>query len=180
MAAGVSLNPRIIDCQTQGGKNVATFGYAGNPWRIRHRGAVCRRPRPCRAAKVANAGEWHPLPTRLRGAQCADVLCCDSPKLSEAKGSGENTSLFRERDLTGIARCVILLTMQKGRARSRRTMTELLREALAEAPSLRAIERATGVKRQSMMKFVRREQSLRLDKADALAAYFGIQVKKGR
>ena len=60
-------------------------------------------------------------------------------------------------------------------------MTQLLREALAEAESLRAVERATGVKRQSMMKFLRREQSLRLDKADVLAAYFGIEVKrKGR
>ena len=61
---------------------------------------------------------------------------------------------------------------------SRPTMTELLRQALAESESLRAVERATGVKRQSMMKFLRREQSLRLDKADILAAYFGIDVKR--
>ena len=55
------------------------------------------------------------------------------------------------------------------------TMTELLRKALAEAESLRAVERATGVKRQSMMKFLRGEQSLRLDKADRLAEHFGIE-----
>ena len=54
------------------------------------------------------------------------------------------------------------------------TMTELLRKALTEAESLRAVERATGVKRQSMMKFLRGEQSLRLDKADCLAEHFGI------
>jgi len=60
-------------------------------------------------------------------------------------------------------------------------MTELLREALKRADSFRAVERATGVKRQSLMKFARREQSLRLDKADILAEYFGIEMKwKGR
>lgn len=57
-------------------------------------------------------------------------------------------------------------------------MTDLLREALAKAESLRAVERATGVKRQSMMKFVRGEQSLRLDKADSLAEYFGIECRR--
>ena len=60
-------------------------------------------------------------------------------------------------------------------------MTKLLRQALSNAESLRAVERATGVKRQSMMKFLRGDQSLRLDKADLLAAYFGIEVqRKGR
>lgn len=57
-------------------------------------------------------------------------------------------------------------------------MTELLRSALAEAPSLREVERETGVKRQSMMKFLRGEQSLRLDIADQLAAHFGIAVRR--
>ncbi len=58
-------------------------------------------------------------------------------------------------------------------------MTELLREALAEAESLRAVERATGVKRQSLMKFIRGEQTLRLDAADKLAEHFGITCFKG-
>jgi plasmid maintenance system antidote protein VapI len=57
-------------------------------------------------------------------------------------------------------------------------MTELLRKALSEAESLRAVERATGVKRQSMMKFLGGEQSIRLDLADRLANYFGIQATK--
>ena len=62
------------------------------------------------------------------------------------------------------------------------TMTEQLRRALAERKeSLRAIDRATGVKYPAMIRFLRGEQSLRLDKADALAAYFGIEVRrKGR
>lgn len=55
------------------------------------------------------------------------------------------------------------------------TMTDLLRECLSEAESLNAIEKATGVKRQSMMKFLRGEQSLRLDMADKLARHFGIE-----
>jgi plasmid maintenance system antidote protein VapI len=60
------------------------------------------------------------------------------------------------------------------------TMTDQLREALAEAESLRAIERATGVKRQSMMKFLRGEQSLRLDKADKLAKHFGVESRRAK
>ena len=61
--------------------------------------------------------------------------------------------------------------------KKRETMTDLLRQALVKADSFRGVERATGVKRQSLMKFARGEQSLRLDKADALAAYFGIRCR---
>lgn len=57
-------------------------------------------------------------------------------------------------------------------------MTELLRQALSECESLREVERQTGVKRQSMMKFLRCEQSLRLDMADKLADYFQIKVRR--
>ena len=57
-------------------------------------------------------------------------------------------------------------------------MTKLLRQAIQESGmSFKAIERATGVVRQSLMKFVRGEQSLRLDKADDLAHYFGIECR---
>ena len=65
-------------------------------------------------------------------------------------------------------------------------MTELLRKAIADSASIRAISFATGVTRQSLMKFVRGEQSLRLDLADRLAEHFEIEVrpagkaKKGR
>ena len=60
------------------------------------------------------------------------------------------------------------------------TMTELLREALAECDSLRAVERATGVKNPSLSHFVRGEQSLRLDLADKLAEHFGIESRRTR
>lgn len=59
-------------------------------------------------------------------------------------------------------------------------MTELLRQSLDGCESLSAVERATGVKRQSMMKFLRGEQSLRLDLADRLAFHFGIECKQTR
>ena len=59
-------------------------------------------------------------------------------------------------------------------------MTDLLRQAVAESESFRAIETATGVKRQSHMKFARGEQSLRLDLADRLAAHFGIECRRTR
>jgi hypothetical protein len=55
------------------------------------------------------------------------------------------------------------------------TMTELLRAALLTAPSLNAIEKATGVKRQTLALFMRGEQtSIHLASADALAEHFGI------
>jgi plasmid maintenance system antidote protein VapI len=55
------------------------------------------------------------------------------------------------------------------------TMSELLRAALGESgESLNAIERATGIKRQSLATFLRGESTLRLDAADKLAAHFGI------
>lgn len=58
------------------------------------------------------------------------------------------------------------------------TLTELLRRALSKAESLREVERQTGVKRQSMMKFLRSEQSIRLDLADRLASHFKIQQRE--
>lgn len=57
-------------------------------------------------------------------------------------------------------------------------MTELLRRCLEEAESLSAVERATGLKRQALAKFMRGEQSLRLDLADKLAAHFGVESKE--
>ena len=53
-------------------------------------------------------------------------------------------------------------------------MTELLRRALRDCESLNAVERATGVKRQTLAKFMRGEQSIRLESADLLAYHFGI------
>ena len=54
-------------------------------------------------------------------------------------------------------------------------MTELLRQALIEANNKYAVAKATGVQKASLIRFLRGDQSLRLDMADRLAAYFGIE-----
>ncbi len=57
-------------------------------------------------------------------------------------------------------------------------MSDLLRKTIAErdVPFL-VLERETGVVRTSIMRFVRGETSLRLDRADALARYFGLELR---
>lgn len=57
------------------------------------------------------------------------------------------------------------------------TMTEVLRRAIRESglPMLRIAE-DTGIQRASLIRFARGDQSLRLDVADKLAAYFGLRL----
>ncbi|MBX9585239.1 MAG: helix-turn-helix domain-containing protein [Gemmataceae bacterium] len=58
------------------------------------------------------------------------------------------------------------------------TISDALRAAIAGSGlSLLAIERATGVQRASLSRFVRGERSLRLDLADKLAVYFNLQLR---
>jgi hypothetical protein len=61
------------------------------------------------------------------------------------------------------------------------TISETLRKSVLSdfenGESFRAIERDTGVLRQSLMKFVRSETSLRLDVADKLAVYYGLELR---
>ena len=57
-------------------------------------------------------------------------------------------------------------------------MTDLLKRAIANSgQTFTDIERATGVQRASLLRFLRGETSLRLDKADDLAEYFGIECR---
>jgi plasmid maintenance system antidote protein VapI len=57
-------------------------------------------------------------------------------------------------------------------------LSDVLRRAIVgSGEPYQALERATGVRRASIMRFVRGERSLRLDKADALAAYFGLELR---
>lgn len=61
------------------------------------------------------------------------------------------------------------------------SITEALRDAIRESGlSFNRLEAETGVLRQSLMKFVRDEQSLRLDMADKLADYFGLELRPRR
>jgi hypothetical protein len=56
-------------------------------------------------------------------------------------------------------------------------MSDALQHAIADCDlSFKGLERETGVKRQSLMKFVAGEQSLRLDLADDVAMYFRIEI----
>ena len=71
--------------------------------------------------------------------------------------------------------------MASRKSKKRMTMTSALRSAIAESGlSFLELERQTGIKRQSLMKFAQEETSLRLDKADALAEYFGLELGKRR
>jgi plasmid maintenance system antidote protein VapI len=66
-------------------------------------------------------------------------------------------------------------------AKRQRTMTEALKRAIAASGMAHiAIERATDVKRASIMRFMRGERSLRLDLADRLAEYFGLELRPAR
>lgn len=58
------------------------------------------------------------------------------------------------------------------------TMTKLLREALKECESLNSVQRATGVKRQALAKFMRGEQTIYLELADRLAEHFGLRIAR--
>ena len=64
-------------------------------------------------------------------------------------------------------------------------ISNLLRRTILEAieagrTSYKALERDTGVTRASIMRFVKRARLLRLDIADRLAAYFGLELRQQR
>jgi plasmid maintenance system antidote protein VapI len=60
-------------------------------------------------------------------------------------------------------------------------ISDLLRRRIAESGiPLKRLERETGVTRASIMRFVRGSQFLRLDMADRLAAYFGLELRTKR
>jgi transcriptional regulator with XRE-family HTH domain len=60
-------------------------------------------------------------------------------------------------------------------------ITDLLRKTLNESGvSKLALARETGVARPSIIRFARGEQSLMLDAADKLAAYFGLELATGK
>jgi plasmid maintenance system antidote protein VapI len=65
-------------------------------------------------------------------------------------------------------------------------MSALLRQTIAQAiesgrTNYLTLERETGVARASIRRFVNGERTLRLDVADQLAAYFGLELSfKGK
>ena len=60
-----------------------------------------------------------------------------------------------------------------------RPLTDALRQTIVESgASLKGLEKVTGVDRNSIRRFLRGERTLRLDMADKLAAYFGLELRK--
>jgi plasmid maintenance system antidote protein VapI len=56
-------------------------------------------------------------------------------------------------------------------------VTEFLKETIVKSGiPYKTLERETGVKRSSIQRFVDGRQSIRLDMADRLAAYFGLAL----
>jgi plasmid maintenance system antidote protein VapI len=64
-------------------------------------------------------------------------------------------------------------------------ITALLRKTIllaveASRTNFKSLERETGVTRASIMRFVKGTRTLRLDMADRLAAYFGLELRAKR
>jgi plasmid maintenance system antidote protein VapI len=56
-------------------------------------------------------------------------------------------------------------------------ITDILKDAIVKSGiPYKALERETGVERSSIQRFVDGRQSIRLDKADRLAAYFSLSL----
>jgi plasmid maintenance system antidote protein VapI len=67
----------------------------------------------------------------------------------------------------------------------RSPISDLLRSTIRDAveqgrTTYKGLERETGVSRLSIMRFVKAGQFLRLDLADKLAAYFGLELQAKR
>jgi plasmid maintenance system antidote protein VapI len=66
-------------------------------------------------------------------------------------------------------------------SQKQQAISDVLKKTIVESGMAHiAIERATGVKRASIMRFLRGETSLRLDMADRLAAFFGLELRPQR
>jgi len=64
-------------------------------------------------------------------------------------------------------------------------ISDLLKRTIRKAiedgrTNFKALERETGVTRASIMRFVRGSQSLRLDMADKIAAFFGLELQPSK
>ena len=67
----------------------------------------------------------------------------------------------------------------KSKQRTYDTLTEALLAAIEQSElSFKALERETGVLRQSLMKFAAGKLTIRLDAADKLAEFFDIEVTR--
>jgi plasmid maintenance system antidote protein VapI len=67
------------------------------------------------------------------------------------------------------------------KAQRRSPITDILKDAIVQSGiPYKTLERETGVQRSSIQRFVDGRQSIRLDVADRLASYFGLElIKRG-
>jgi plasmid maintenance system antidote protein VapI len=70
--------------------------------------------------------------------------------------------------------------MRKDKATPAPLSDALLRAIRESGLSVQSLAKAAGVARMSVARFVAGERSLRLDKADKLAAYFGLELRPVR
>jgi hypothetical protein len=71
----------------------------------------------------------------------------------------------------------IIIAVDEIMTRKGKSMTEALRRVIAESGmALNAIATKAGVQRMSIVRFLNGTQSLRLDAADKLAGFFGLEV----
>ena len=64
---------------------------------------------------------------------------------------------------------------------TKQPISETLRQAINESGlSFLALEKATGVLRQSLMPFARGEAGINVDAADKLAVYFGLELRPAK
>ena len=93
------------------------------------------------------------------------------------KGPAGSFGISATWDLTGLP----ILAIKTVMSRSKPTMTEVLKTAIERSGKTRyQIAQDTGILQTSLSRFMRGETSLRLDKADVLAEYLGLQLVKDR
>jgi plasmid maintenance system antidote protein VapI len=74
---------------------------------------------------------------------------------------------------------VIIHTMDL--SQSNNPISDRLRRTIVESGiSYNALQKETGVTRASIMRFVRGDQSIRLDMADRLAAFFALELTRSK
>jgi plasmid maintenance system antidote protein VapI len=65
------------------------------------------------------------------------------------------------------------------KAKPTKTMSDVLRRSIVESgETYLSLNRATGLTRASLQRFVEKRNSLRLDLADRLARHFGLTLQK--
>jgi len=97
--------------------------------------------------------------------------------LEAIKGLAGSFGTSATGGLTGLP----ILAKKTAMSKRKRTMTDVLKTAIERSGKTRyQIAQDTGILQTSLSRFMRGETSLRLDKADVLAEYLGLELKPRR